>query len=76
MATLTETSVRVVVELVRDSTGQNLCITGQSHDATGHALRTGDTVDVTAFLTPEQIDAALLILDAAEAYYKTLWSIA
>jgi hypothetical protein len=76
MATFTETAVRVVVELVRDGDSQTLSVTGVSMDANGVLLRTGEKRDVTAFLTQAQVAAALLILDAAEDYYKTLWSIA
>lgn len=76
MATLVETQVRVVVELVRDGADQKVYITGHSRDVNGNWLRAGDKFDVTPFLTPTQVNAGLTMLDAAEAYYKNLWSIA
>jgi len=75
MATLTETSVRVVVELVRGPDGQAAYLTGQSFDAQGRQLRSADKADVTPALTPTQQQAALTLLDAAEAYLKSTWEI-
>jgi hypothetical protein len=75
MATLTETSVRIVVEMVRDGADQHLAISGQSKDAAGNLLRSLGSQDVTPLLTTEQANAALLLLDAVEAYYKSVWEI-
>lgn len=75
MATLEETSVRVVVELVRDGADQRLYLTGNSMAADGTVLRTHEKVDVTPFLSQAQVDAGLLLLDAAEAYLKAQYDI-
>lgn len=75
MATFTETSVRVVVELVRDGAEQILYLTGHSRAEDGTILRHHDKVDVTAALTPDQVQAGLLLLDAAEAYLKAVYNI-
>lgn len=75
MATLTETAVRVVVELVRSPDGQSVWITGVSLDADGNTLRVGDKTNVTPLLSAEQAAAALLLVDACENYWKIRWSI-
>lgn len=75
MATLTETGVRVVIEIVRGPEGQALYVTGNSYDAAGHVLRYNEKEDVTAALNPTQQTEALDLLNAAEAYLKSKWSI-
>lgn len=75
MATLTETGVRVVVELARDGSFQACYVTGSSIDAAGNTLRVSEKADVTAALSAEQVSAALTLINAAEAYLKSKWSI-
>ena len=75
MATLTETAVRVVVELVRSPDSQSVWITAVSLDVDGNTLRVGEKTEVTSLLSSEQAAAAILLADACETYWKVRWQI-
>lgn len=77
MATLTESTVAVSVQLVTAVDGsKHAYVTGSSFDANGVHLRDMGETEVTQALTPTQQQAALTLLNAAEAWLKSQWDIA
>jgi hypothetical protein len=85
--TVTETGVRVRVDLYRNFTGNIAFGTFDNHDPCVKIIAESITdvpsiqgrqlrdVDVTELLTPAQIATVMQMLDLAEAYAKNEWDI-
>lgn len=77
MGTLVETKVSAHVTLIVDADGtRRVELGGTALTAANQSTRGVSGLDVTSALTAPQIAAGVLLLDAAEAYLKTLWEIA
>lgn len=77
MATFSEHHVSVVVFLRQDPDGsKHAVLQGSSFAADGTRIRNLGETEVTANLTPAQQAEAIDLLNAAEAYLKSLWGIA
>lgn len=76
MAVLTEDHVKVNVTLAVFADGtRHAFVDGTSFDVDGNPLRNIPTVDVTDQLNATQQQAALTLLNAAEAYVKGRFNI-
>lgn len=81
MATFTETSVSVRVELSRgfaedgQTVVESVLVSAVSKTADGEAVRKATNVDATASMNAQQRAATTLLLDAAEAWAKSRWGI-
>lgn len=76
MATLTEVAVKVAITIERDPVnGDHVVISGYSVAGDGTPLRSESGFDVTSLMTTAQKAEATDLLNAAEAYYKSKWSI-
>lgn len=74
MAVLTETGANVSIQLVR-GTEDKVFLVAQTHDGEGNVLRSFTDTDVTTLMPQNLVEAATLLLDAAETYIKTVYEI-
>lgn len=74
MAVLTETGANVSIQLVRGEADRVFLI-AQSRDSNGNVLRSYPDTDVTDLMPQELVAASTLLLDAAEAYAKSIFEI-
>jgi len=76
MSTFIETGVDVTVALQRSGGTDHILITAQSKTGTGESIRLVKELDVTSLVNNTQRSEVTDLLNAAEAYMKSVWGIA